>query len=629
MPNSSPLRDEGFCRIGDYAMIGDCRAAALISRDGSLDWLCWPRFDSPAIFAGVLDASRGGHWRIRPADPARVSREYVRDSNVLKTTFEADGGTAVLTDLMPVASEETKRHSLLPDHEIIRQVECVSGEVRIEFEFHPRVGYGEQAVLLRNRGKLGIRMDVGCGVYWLRSSNPLQLLDCGTRAHSVIALRAGETLQYSLTYAEESPVVLPPVGEWTRQRIDATVLWWQKWAASAKYEGEYRELVIRSALTLKLLTYAPSGAIIAAPTTSLPERVGGPLNWDYRYCWLRDASLTTRALLGLGYEAEADAFTNWLLHATALSRPELRILYTVFGENSPRERELNSLSGYMNSKPVRIGNAARDQVQLDVYGEVIDGAAQYAHKGFRFDRSTQKVLIQLGNYVMKNWNRPDQGIWEPRSGPQNHTHSRLLCWVALDRLIKLEQRNAIHGAPIDEYKRERKRILQDIKQHSWNSRLGSYSSTLGGDQLDASLLLLSYYGFERADSERMKLTYAALREKLGAPHGLIYRYATGNGEGTFGVCSFWEVEYLALGGGTLAESRDLFEQVSSFRNDLGLFAEEIDSVTGNALGNFPQGFTHIGLISAALSISERARGECQLPHREDTAERNHASEVAA
>ncbi len=626
-PTSNPVA--AFPKIGDYGIIGDCRAAALISRDGSLDWLCWPRFDSPAVFAAILGSQPGGSWKIRPSEAYESSRAYVGESNVLQTTFRCSEGEFVVTDLMPVVSEELKRRELLPDHEIIRQVECVAGQVRLEVDFRPKLNYGEHAGRLRQQGKLGIRMDAGRGVYWLRSSHQLNVIDDCKAAYVRLSMKAGDLAQFSLTYAEESPVVLPPLGAFQRDRIDQTVRWWKRWAALAIYQGEYRDLVVRSALTLKLMTYAPSGAVVAAATTSLPEKVGGSLNWDYRYCWLRDASLTVRALLGLGYVEEVDAFINWLLHATALTRPELRILYNVFGENAPKERELSWLSGYENSRPVRIGNAARDQLQLDVYGEVIDAAAQYAHVGGSFDRSTQKVLRQLGNYVVKNWNRPDEGIWEPRGQPENHTHSRLLCWAALDRLISLQERGVLEKAPVAEYKCERENILNQIKQRSWNERLRSYVSTLGGGKLDASLLLLSYYGFEHADSERMRGTYAALVNRLGAGNDLIYRYKTDNAEGAFGICSFWEADYLALGGGTLDEARRLFEQVSRFRNDLGLFAEEIDPATGDPLGNFPQAFTHVGLIGAALSIDERARGERQLPHREQSAQRGGGSEVAA
>lgn len=612
-------------KIQDYAIIGDCRAAALISREGSIDWLCWPRFDSDAIFSAILDREKGGHWFVKPAGWRQIERNYAGDSNVLKTTFHCENGTAVLTDLMPVATEETEDRLLVPDHEIIRELTCTSGSVQVHVEFRPRPGFGKAEANLCDRKRLGIRLDLGYGVYYLRSTCPMQVRD-GAAVGSV-TLSAGDSVQFSLTYSEESPVVLPPLGEWVSQRIEATWMWWQKWAAAEGYDGDHRASVVRSALALKTLIYAPSGAVVAAATTSLPERVGGSLNWDYRFCWLRDASLTVRAMLGLGYYAEADAFINWLLHATALTRPELRILYTVFGENAPRERTLPYLSGYRDSSPVRIGNAARNQLQLDVYGEVIDAVAQYAAIGGTFDRTTQKVLIGFGNYVVKNWSRPDEGIWEPRSGPQKHTHSRLLCWTALDRLIKLQRRGAITGAPVDEYASQREAICRAIKDQAWNDELHSYVSVLGGHDLDASLLLLSYYGFEDARSDRMQSTYRAIRKQLGAGE-LVYRYDSDHSEGAFAMCSFWEVEFLALGGGSLEQADGLYRRLIQYGNDVGLFAEEIDPNSGDALGNFPQAFTHVGLISAALAIKERQRGEKQLPHREKSAEENHAVEVA-
>jgi GH15 family glucan-1,4-alpha-glucosidase len=609
-------------KIQDYAIIGDCRAAALVSKDGSIDWLCWPRFDSEAVFAAILDYERGGFWSISPVGPYRTSRSYDGDSNVLRTRFEGESGSVILTDLMPVVTEDAKDRLLIPDHEIIRELHCTLGAVEMAVHFEPRPSYGKSQANLRDSGKLGIRLDLGYGVYYLRSSCPMRVN--GGVATAGIKLREGDSVQFSLTYSEESPVVLPPLGDWSRQRIDVTKTWWQDWAAAEGYDGEHRASVVRSALALKLLTYAPSGAVVAAATTSLPERIGGSLNWDYRFCWLRDASLTVRAMLGLGYYAEADAFINWLLHATALTRPELRILYTVFGENAPKERTLPFLRGYRGSSPVRVGNAARSQLQLDVYGEVIDAVAQYANSGAAFDRTTQKVLIGFGDYVVKNWSRPDEGIWEPRSGPQKHTHSRLLCWTALDRLIKLQQQGAITGAPVDEYAEQRQAICREIKEYAWNERLRSYVSVLEGDSLDASLLLLSYYGFEDPRSDRMQSTYRALRNQLGAGD-LMYRYDSDHSEGAFAMCSFWEVEFLALGGGSLKDADDLFRRLIGYGNDVGLFAEEINPDSGDALGNFPQAFTHVGLISAALAIKERQRGEKSLPHRESSAEENHAA----
>ena len=599
--------------VRDYAIIGDCHSAALVARNGSLDWLCWPRFDSPAIFAGLLDPEQGGHWRIAPGQPYSVRRKYAENTNIVVTEFETTSGSALLTDLMPVSSEEYKRIAFVPDHQIIRQLECRSGAITVELDLSPRRSFGLGPADIRECKKLGIQILTGHCVYWLRSNIPMNVQDHRIQAHFV--LKAGDTAQFSLSYSEDGPAVLPPLGDPIRDSIARSVEWWEQWAQRAKYDGPYREAVVRSALALKLLAYAPSGAIVAAATTSLPERIGGDLNWDYRYCWLRDASLTIRALLGLGYFEEADEFMNWMLMATRLTRPELRIMYDVYGESVPRERTVDHLSGYRDSRPVRLGNGARDQSQLDVYGEVLDAAAQYCFHGGSFDREMQKVLIGFGKYVVRHWDLPDEGIWESRYGRRNHTHSRLLCWTALDRLVSLTEEGLIRNAPVDEFRQHREAIRKQLCERAWNSQLQSYVSTLGGDGFDASLLLLSWYGFEKADSNRMKNTYRRLRRELGTENGLIYRYRAQPGEGAFAICSFWEVEYLAIGGASLAQARSLFEHVLTYKNDLGLYAEEIDPTTGDALGNFPQAFTHVGLVSAALSLQERAEGVEQMPHR--------------
>jgi len=596
-------------KIKDYAVIGDSRAAALVSRSGSLDWLCWPRFDSTAIFSALLDPEKGGHWSITPTSPCRFERQYIWNTNVLETRFICGSAQAVLTDLMPVVSEQFKRSAIMADHELVRRVICTEGEIEVRVEFRPRAAYGEESVKLRDHGKLGLRFESLGGVYWLRCNRPLRVES--DRVQGIINLKRGETLEFSLSYAEESPAVLPALGERVNSAIDRSVEWWQQWAARSNYQGPYREMVTRSALALKLLAYAPSGAVTAAATTSLPERIGDTLNWDYRYCWLRDASLTIRALVGLGYMDEAESFMTWLLHATRLTQPELRVMYDVFGGIAPRERELNFLSGYFGSRPVRIGNGARHQLQLDIYGEVIEGTAQFANIHGSLDRATQKVLIGLGKHVATHWDSPDEGIWEPRGRRENHTHSRLMCWTALDRLLALCDKGLLDGAPREEFLRERERIRRQIETRAWNEKLQSYVSTLDGDGIDATLLRIPWYGLEDAASNRMKLTYRRICEHLGTGDGLLYRYARQPAEGAFGICGFWAVEYLALGGGTLREAHGLFDRLLSYGNDLGLFAEEIDPATGDALGNFPQAFTHVGLISAALTLEEKEKGE---PH---------------
>jgi GH15 family glucan-1,4-alpha-glucosidase len=595
-------------KIQDYGVIGDCRAAALVSRYGSIDWLCWPRFDSPPVFAALLDEHRecAGYWSVSPTRAAECKHAYVPDSNVLETYFTSTTGSATLTDLMPVTSEAHKRRNLIPDHELLRQIECTAGEMEIAIAFRPRFGFDSKPQPLRKM-EWGLRIDVGRGAYWLRSSVPLNITEDG--AYATVALKHGEVLQFAFTYSEESPAVLPALGERVRAAIDRSVIWWQQWAAQAKYEGPYRSAVVRSALALKLLAYAPSGAVVAAATTSLPERIGDTLNWDYRYCWLRDASLTVRGLVGLGYMDEAEAFLNWLLHATRLTQPQLRVLYTVFGAMAPREKDVQRLSGYLGSQPVREGNGARHQLQLDVYGEVIDASAQYAQHIQCFDRSSQKALIGMGKYVADNWDQPDEGIWEPRSGRENNTYSRLLCWTALDRLLALNEKGIVNGVPRAEFTRERERIRQQIETRAWNATLQTYVSTLEGNELDAGLLRIPWYGFEEAGSERMKSTYRAIRKGLGAGNGLLYRYRREPPEGAFGICGFWAVEHLALGGGSLEDAHSLFDRLLRYGNGLGLFAEEIDPESGDAMGNFPQAFTHVGLISAALTLEEKERGE--------------------
>ncbi len=595
-------------KIQDYAVIGDGRSAALISREGFLDWLCWPRFDSPSLFGGLLDLRRGGTWSITPTELARIERRYIDRTNVLQTRFRTKTGIVVLTDFMPATSEEEKRRMLWPEHELLRQVECEQGAVEVHVHFDPRPDYGRAKIIIRDAGKLGFRIEMGSRLITLRSESKLVPAAEGG-VSTRVKLGAGESSAFSLTYATEGSAVLAPLGNLVREKLGLTVAWWQRWAARAKYDGPHQDQVVRSALVLKLMSYAPSGAIIAAPTTSLPERVGGELNWDYRFCWLRDAAFTARALFGLGYHEEAEAFCSWLLHATRLTRPELRVLYDIFGENMPKETDLLHLQGYAGSRPVRLGNATRNQLQLDVYGEVVEAVTHFVRADSELDRETQKMLRSFGAYVCRHWREPDNGIWEPRRERQHFTHSRLLCWVALDRLLEMHRRGRLKGLPVDECMQHRQQIRREIEERSWNPSLESYTQVLGGDTLDATAFLLAFHGFAEASSTRMRQTYQRLQERLGAGTGLMYRYEQSfeGGEGAFALCCFWIANFLARGGGSLEEARRAFAQTLAYANDLGLFAEEIDPKTGDALGNFPQAFTHIGLINAALALREREK----------------------
>jgi GH15 family glucan-1,4-alpha-glucosidase len=507
---------------------------------------------------------------------------------------------------MPVYDRRYEHEHVVPDREILRVVECTQGEVRLNGIFAPAPKYGQcRGQRCVDGKKLGIRVEFVGGALWLRSDLDWSLR--GTHAVCESVLRAGERRYCSLVLKEHGPAVLSPLGEISDAALGQTILWWRTWSARCEYKGPYREQVVRSALALKLLNFAPSGAVVAAPTTSLPERVGGDLNWDYRYCWLRDASMTVTAMFGLGYHDEAEAFIEWLLHSTNLTQPRLLVMYTVYGKRAHKERHLDNWCGYRNSQPVRVGNGARNQLQLDVYGEVISAAAQLDEFNKSIDGASARVLRGIGKYVLEHWQFPDKGIWEPRTPDRHHTHSKLMCWAAMDSLIRLRESNLLKKLDIAEVKKVRDAIRREIEEKAWNEQEQTYTAMFGGKEVDATLLLMPKHGFERADSERMRKTYSRIRERLGAGTGLLYRYRNNlsPGEGAFGICSFWAAEYLALGGGSLEEAEQEFRAVLQYGNDLGLFGEEIDPLTGNVLGNFPQGFTHVGLINTALTISER------------------------
>lgn len=586
--------------IGDYAILGDGRSAALVANTGAIDWLCWPRFESSPIFGALLD-ERAGAWRITPCESARVTRSYREHSNVLDTTFTTPHGRAVLTDAMTIASEQDKHDLLLPEHELVRVVTCEDGVMAFDVEVAPSGGLAPLPA--RDLRPLGLRWEVGRSAMTLVTDPPLTLDDSGV-ARGRVVLHAGQRAMFSLAYDAEAPGVLPILGEPVLEAIERSVRWWQRWAACTTYQGPYREQVVRSVLALKLLSFAPSGAIVAAPTTSLPERLGGPHNWDYRYCWLRDASFTVRALLDCGYLEDSQAFCSWLLHATRLSRPELRVLYDVYGKSPQREREL-PFAGYAGSRPVRIGNAAFHQLQLDTYGEVIDATAQIARTMKHLDRVTQNLLSDYGRYVCEWWRQPDAGIWEPREAPRHRTHSRLCCWVALDRLLDLHARGLLTRIDVDRFGRERAAIREDIERNAYDATTHSYVSWIGGNETDAALLQMSWFGFHPASSPRLRSTFERVYSDLAAGRGLLWRNprSRNRDEGAFWICSFWAVEHLAKAG-ERERARRLFDDACAYANDLGLMAEEVDTHTGLQLGNFPQAYTHVGLISAALALEE-------------------------
>jgi GH15 family glucan-1,4-alpha-glucosidase len=587
--------------ISSYGLIGDGRCAALVSRSGSIDWLCLPRFDSASVFAAILDAERGGRFQVKPTTPFSVERRYVGATNVLETTFHTATGELRLTDAMMTPTQPERRREMLPDHELLRRVECSAGEVELDVVFDPRPDYGGTTPRIRHQRAVGWLCPVNDLILALQTEVPLRA-EGGAGLRGRTTLRAGEQRYLSLT-AEQGPAVVAGLGEAAERRLQATLTWWQRWSLNCVYDGDYQEAVLRSVLTLRQLIYCPSGAIVAAPTTSLPESIGAGRNWDYRYCWLRDSAMTLRAMFDQGITDEGEEFLGWMLQATRLTWPELQVLYTVHGDTHTQERVLPQLEGYRGSRPVRIGNAARDQLQLDIYGEVIAAAVDYVDRGGTLDPAEARMLQGLGSTVLRRWREPDNGIWELRSGRRHHTLSKALCCVGLEGLLTLHERGIL-SVPAERYRREAAAIRAAVEEHSWNADMGCYAATLDGDDVDASVLLLALYGYADAGSERMRRTVERIHAELSVD-GLLYRYRVADGlqgqEGAFGICSFWAVDVMARQG-RLDEAVHTFEHLLSRANDLGLFAEELVPGNREMLGNFPQAFTHVGLINAADTI---------------------------
>ncbi len=591
--------------IADYALIGDAHTAALVSSTGSIDWCCWPYFDSPAVLCRLLDHNKGGFFQVGPLGGAAVYRSYLPHTNILTTTFSADNGKFRLTDLMPVEplTNSHKGEDIASRYQIIRLLEGLSGEVEIELTLKPTFDYA--------RAEASVEKCFG-GIV-ARSGNEAVALSCSSQIEALTSdkissrfiLRDGDRRWVTLSYHDDAQNIdLPSINP--DEALQTTSKYWHDWWGNCRYEGPYADLVQRSALVLKLLTFEPTGALIAAPTTSLPEIIGGVRNWDYRFAWLRDSALIIYALQLLGYREEATDFFNWLDRLNIADRGEPNIMYRVDGSSDLEEYTLDHLSGYCNSRPVRIGNAAFAQKQLDVYGSVLDAALLYSQRlGEPLPGDWWGSICFMASETAKNWHEPDNGIWEFRSAPKHFVYSKLLCWVALDRAIRLAV-DCGSPATSESWKATRAEIRKAIISEGYNSEIGAFTQAFGEAELDASLLVMPLCGFLPATDERMRSTVDRIQNSLTS-HGLVYRYLGEDGlpgkEGTFALCSFWLVDNLALQG-RVDEAKELFERVVSYANDVGLLAEEINPYTGELLGNFPQGFTHLGLIRAALHIAE-------------------------
>ncbi len=605
------MTDASERRIGDYALLSDCHGAALVSRNGSIDWASLPRFDSPSTFAAILD-DRAGHWNLSPTEPFETSRTYVDGTMVLRTRFETPSGVVTVTDALAFMPLE-RGHDIgeQAPHAIVRLVEGVHGEVEMESHVAPRPEYGLTVP----------RWDVVDGGAFCRGgptayvvSSPVPLDTGPDGATARFTVRAGDRLGLALRASDPWSASLSP---WSTEQIQAwlygTVRGWQSWSEMHQsYDGPWPDMVHHSGRVLQALTFVPSGAIVAAPTTSLPEHVGGERNWDYRFSWIRDATLTLGALWVAACPDEVGKFFQFFMTAagtTPESGDQLQIVYSVSGERRIEEQELDHLNGYRNSRPVRIGNAAWRQPQLDVYGQLLDAAALYADSVGKLDDSMTTFLASMADQAAARWEEPDHGIWEMRGEPRHFLHSKLMCWVALDRAVRLSDQLQSESS-VDRWSHERDRIGAAILDRGWSDKARSFTQSFGSDDLDASALMIPIVGFLPAGDDRVRATIDSIAERLTDERGLVFRYRSGDGlggdEATFGVCSFWLAHAFALAGET-EKARACFEGVSNFANDVGLLAEEIDGVSGELLGNFPQAFSHIGLVNAANAIADAER----------------------
>ena len=597
--------------IAAHALLSNCHSAALVTTDGSVDWLCFPRFDSPSIFGRLLDDD-AGHWSIRPAGEYAASRRYLDRTLVLATTFRTPAGRIVVTDAL-ATGPDNRGHALGTGAPrlLLREITCIEGTVEAEVSYAPRPEYGLlQPLLSHVDGGVTARG----GAEWLVLSSPVGMDLAGSTATARVRLSAGQTVRFALhrSTLEEQPARIWSQDE-IRDRLADTVAAWQSWSdLHQTYDGPWQDLVRHSGRVLQGLTFQPSGAIVAAATTSLPEGVGGERNWDYRYSWVRDASFTMEALWVSACPDEADDFFAFMTTAAAAAvgpGTPLQIMFGVGGEHDLTERILPHLAGWRDSRPVRVGNGAWSQQQVDVYGELLGAAHRLADQIGAMDDDIRAFLIALADSAAVRWRETDQGIWEVRGEPRHFLYSKVMCWVALDRAVKLADRLKATDR-VEEWTTAQDEIRETVLRDGWNERAGAFTQYPGSEALDASNLMMPIVGFLPADDPRMLATSEAIADRLTDERGLVYRYRTEGGvdglageEGTFLLCTFWLAQALAMAG-RVRQAREVFDRAAGYVNDVGLLAEEVDPGTGELLGNFPQAFSHIGLVNAAWAISE-------------------------
>ena len=580
--------------LEDYALIGDTETAALVGRNGSIDWLCFPRFDSPACFAALLGDERNGHWSLRPAGHVRkVDRRYREGTLVLETDFTTDTGTVRVVDCMPVRGNN-------PD--VVRVVECLSGRVWMRMDLVIRFDYGSVVPWVRrHQGRL---LAVG-GPESVSLSTPVRTHGENLTTVAEFEVTKGERIPFVLTWSPSHQAQPEPVD--AMAAVAETDAWWREWSARCTMTGPWRDVALRSLITLKALTYAPTGGIVAAPTTSLPEQLGGVRNWDYRYCWLRDATFTLYSLMLAGYREEAEAWRDWLLRAVAGSPAQMQIMYGPAGERRLPEIELDWLAGYEGSRPVRVGNAAARQFQLDVYGEVMDSLHQARNVGIDSDDLAWDLQRALMEFLESKWREPDEGIWEIRGPRRQFTHSKVMAWVAFDRAVGACERVGLAG-PVARWRAIRDEIHAEVCREGYDAVRGTFTQSYGAKAVDASLLLIALVGFLPPTDERVVGTVSAVQQEL-CQDGFVLRYRSSDsddglppGEGAFLPCSFWLADNLSLAG-KRRQATELYRRLVGVSNDVGLLSEEIDPTSGRLVGNFPQAFTHVALVNTAHNLT--------------------------